>query len=163
LFLGDSLQDSVVIIICFIEIDIEFSEVSLKVFTLWLADGFGLFDKVISHLFAALGVVSIGLLIESVLVLFLVENSFSHVLVLFKTSHFFNKSLDNLNQSLVSSLLLLVCLFLTTRELIFVFEQFQDVLFSALLQILVNIRFELFWVTVVIGLGEDSSANFLSN
>ena len=95
--LWNSFPNLVIIILVISGINIEFWEVSVEIFLWWVANGFGLLDEVIVYLFTASCIILVCFLIHDMLISSLIVDSFSHVFVLLKTSHFFNKSFDNLN------------------------------------------------------------------
>jgi hypothetical protein len=83
----------------------------------------------------------------------LIEKSFSHVFVLLKSNGLGNVLLDNIYELFVGVRFVLCSWFSFNflLKLVFLIEQFLDVIFSDLSQIFVDLGFNLRFVTEVVG------------
>ena len=149
-------------------VNVELLKVLGKLLGSGLADGLGLLHQVIGHFVPAVVVHLIGLLVEDDFIVPLVEDSFSHVFVFFEADHLLNVLFDNDDKIFIGLLLLANGLLRgvvpggSSSKLILELEKLGDVLSSDFLEIFINLRLHLFWVSVVISRWVDRSADFLT-
>jgi len=136
-----------------LKIHVELSEIFLKISLRWLANSFGLFNEVIFNFCFTVNISFIGFIIHNHLSFLLIEKSFSHVFVLLKSNGLGNVLLDNIYELFVGVRFVLCSWFSFNflLKLVFLIEQFLDVIFSDLSQIFVNLGFNLRFVTEVVG------------
>lgn len=104
----------------------------------------------------------VGLFVENDLIVPLIEDSFSHVLILLESHHLLNVFLDDDNQVFIG-LLLLTCIPTGSPcELVFELEELCDVLSSHLFQVFVDLGLHLFGVSVVVSGWVDRGADLLT-
>jgi hypothetical protein len=87
-------------------VNVELLEVLSELLLSRLADSLCLLHEVVGHFISAIVILLIGLFVKHDLIVSLVEDSFSHVLVLFKSHHFLNVLLDDDNKIFIGLLLL---------------------------------------------------------
>ena len=134
----------------------------MELLSSWFANSLSLLHEVVSDFISAVVVFLIGFLVKNGLLLLLIINSFSHVLIFLKSDHLFDEFLDQRDQ-------IFICLFLLdlssvsgpSCELILENKQFFNVLFSSRFQVFIYFWFHLLVITIVIGLWEWVSADFL--
>jgi hypothetical protein len=135
----------------------------LELFSCWFANRLSLLHEVVGDLISTVVVFLIGFLVKNGLLLLLIINSFSHVLIFLKSDHLFDELFDQRDQIFISLFLLdLSSVSGPSCELVLENKQFFNILFSSTFQIFIYFWFHLLVVTVVIGLWEWVSADFLS-
>jgi len=149
-------------------VNVELLEVLCKLLSSGLADGLGLLHQVVGHFIPAVVVHLIGLLVEDDFIVPLVKDSFSHVFIFFEADHLLDILLDNDDKIFIGLLLLADSLLRgvvpggSSSKLILELEKLGDVLASYFLEVFVNLRLHLFWVSIVVSCWVDRSADFLT-
>jgi hypothetical protein len=136
-----------------LEFNTKLSEEFIEIFLRWVANGLGLLDKVILNFSFAVDVVLVGFFVHDHLSFLLIEESFSHVFVLFQSHGLLNELLDDFYKFFVGVLLINLSRlsFGFFLKLVFLIEKFFDVLFSDTSQIFIDLGFNLRFITKVVG------------
>ena len=127
-----------------------------------LANCLSLLHEVISDFVLAIMVSCVGSLIKDMLSLSLIEDSFSHVLVLLKSGHLLDELFDDHYKLFVSILLIIRVSSRLFDKLILEFEELKDVILSYLLDLLLDGALKFFWVSKSIGSWVNCGTDFLS-
>jgi hypothetical protein len=145
-------------------VDFAHGQELVESFFIGFTDGLGSLGKVVLLIVLAGVVLAVCFFVHHDFVFSLVEQAFSHVLILLQSGQFFDILLDDHNEVFIGCInsVLIISRCGLFGKLAFELEHFVDVFLSNLLDVLVNLRLSLGLVSEVVSMGVQSSAHLLN-